>query len=164
MLHIFTWMKREAISIIPAIIYFCITFNLIYFTSGLALRPDDVRYLSFTSITLGALIMGKVLIIINSLPFINAFPNRPMIYNIIWKFFIYAIFVFVLQMMDTFLRLVFIKHLNAALAFQHLAAELSSPIFWSIFLNLLIVFMVFIIFNEICRVTGKDKMKHMMFG
>lgn len=98
------WMKEEAILIIPAVIYFCIAFNLIYFTSGLMLKPDDFRYFNYLEVTIGALLVGKILIVARALPFLDLFPNRPLVYNIIWKFFIYICCVLIVWVADSLLQ------------------------------------------------------------
>ncbi len=157
------WLKEEIIKIIPAVIYFAIAFNLIFFTTGLTLRPDDVRYLNYFSVTLMALIMGKVLIIVNAFPWFNAFPSKPMIYNIVWKFIIYSLAVFIVELADTFVRL-FLKYDSWEVVCYSLKTELQSPLIWSGVLWLLVVFFIFTIFSEFVRVLGKKQIKKMLFG
>lgn len=160
--HFVNWLKEETLRVVPAILFFCISFNLIYFTIGLGLRPDDTRYLSYFTVTVTALIMGKVLIIVNAFPFIDAFPQKPLIYNIVWKFCIFSLTIFLLEALHSYWRL-WLKLDNAALAWQHLGKEVSSPVFWSIALWLFLVFGVYITFSELARVIGMDRMKKILF-
>jgi hypothetical protein len=162
-MRVFQWIKEEVIQVIPAVIYFAIAFNLIHFNEALVLRPLDVRFYSTLSITLSALIAGKVLIIANCFRFINAFPNKPLIYNIAWQSLVYAVFIFLIRLSDSFFHgFLKTKHVNEA--FTIVRHELSQPIFWSSQIWLFIVFLIFIVFTEFTRVLGKEKVKKMLFG
>jgi len=160
--HFASWMKEEILRVIPAVIFFGIALNLIYFTVGLALRPDDTRYFSYLTVTVTALVVGKVLLLVNALPFINAFPQKPLIYNIVWKFCIFSVTIFLLEVLHSFLHL-WLKTSDATFAWEHLGHELLSPLFWATALCLFLVFGVYITFSELTRVIGIDKMKKIMF-
>jgi hypothetical protein len=163
MLRLLNWFKEESIRILPAIIYFMIAFNLIHFTTGLSLKAGDVRYLSYFSVTIAALIVGKVLILVNYLPFINAFPKKPLIYNIIWKFVIYCLFFLLVRLLHIFIHGYFDEG-SAALSYQHVVQEFMSPIFWNGQMWLMLVFLVFIVFSELFSALGKEKVKRLLFG
>jgi len=156
------WIKEESIRIIPAIIYFTCAFNLIYFTSGLTLKPDDIRFFTPLGVTIGAFIVGKVLIIANAFPFINAFVKKPLIYSIVWKFLIYSFFILVLWMFEVFYHSLH-KYDSLSGAIQHLKSDFSTPIFWSTELWLSSVFLIFIVFSEFARVLGKKKIQDILF-
>lgn len=162
MRHLLKWVKDETISLLPAIIYFCIMFNIIYFTSGLILQPDTPRYFSYFTVTLLALVCAKVILIANALPFINLFSSRPLIYQILWKFFIYAWLLVVLWMAETMYHLE--KYDSFAQAFERLMQELLTPLFLTTLIWLQVVFLSFIIFSELVRAVGKAKVKKIMFG
>jgi hypothetical protein len=155
--------KQEIIGVIPAVIYFCIVFNLIFFTTGLALRHDETRDFSYLTVNLGALIVGKVLILANQFPFIDAFPNKPLIYNIVWKFCIYNICVVLFWAIEECIHLSY-KYDNFLAACDKLRSDILSPLFWSTQLWLYMVFLVFILFHEFACAIGKNKVKKMLLG
>lgn len=155
--------KQEIKSVIPAIIYFAIAFNLIYFTVGLSLEPGEVRYFTPLFVNMGALIAGKVLIIANALPFINVFPHKPLIYNILWKLFIYTLCIYIFWVIETLFHLAD-KYKKIDSIFQHLKLDMMSPLFWSAMLWLIAVFLIFVIFSEFIRVLGKDKILKILLG
>jgi hypothetical protein len=156
-------LKEETLSILPAVLYFCIIFNIIYIVSGLALEPGTKRYFSHLSVTIFALVIGKVILLANLLPFINAFPHKPLIYNIVWKFIIYDSLVVILWAADSVVRLS-IKNKDITIALQHVKHELSSPLFLATLIWLLLFFLIFILFSELIRAVGKEKVTRMMFG
>jgi hypothetical protein len=162
-MKLINWVKNEIIKIIPAVIYFAIAFNLIFFTTGLLLPEDTVRYLNYFSVTIMALVMGKILIIVNMFPWLNAFPHRPMIYNIVWKFFVYSATIFIVEVTESVIRN-WVKYNSFEIAWYQLKVELQMPAFWSAALWLFVVFFIFTVFAEFVRVLGKDRIKKMMFG
>ena len=105
--RIFKFIVEETIKVIPAIIFFAISFNLINFTQRLMHKPSTSAGSSYLTATIGALIVGKFILIVNQLPFINAFPKKPLLYNIVWKFTIYGSFALLFRIAEKFLDLVF---------------------------------------------------------
>ena len=156
MSHFIKWIKEEIIHIIPAVIYFSLAFNLIFFTSGLNEPAGEVRYFSYLSVTFAALIVGKVLIIVNTFPFINAFPKKPLIYNILWKSFLYAIFTLIFWILEELFHLDK-KYQNLSHVITQLKHELNSPAFLATILWLLSTLFIFVVFSEFMRVLGKEK-------
>jgi hypothetical protein len=161
--HILSKLKQEAINAIPAIIYFVIAFNLIHFSSDLAREPGDIQYFSYFTMTLSALIIGKVLVIVNCFSFINAFPRKPIIYNISWKMLIYMACINLLVVLHILLHAAY-RLQSFTAAYQRLLFDLRLPIFWSTEMFLILAFLVYITFSEFVRVLGKGRVHHMLFG
>ena len=161
--RILKWLKEEIIRVLPAIVFFTIAFNLIVLTEKLMLRDETPGYFSYALATFAALIIGKILLIINAFPFINAFTNKPLIYNIVWKFLIYGSAALLFRLIDKFTHMAF-AHDSSSFIFQHLSGALESPVFWAIQVWLLMVFVVYIVASEFIRVMGKDKVEKMLFG
>ncbi|MDR3476984.1 MAG: hypothetical protein P4M14_03000 [Gammaproteobacteria bacterium] len=157
------WLKQEIIHLIPIIIYFAICFNLFHFAQSLILPPDSIRFTSYWGATLGAILAGKVILIADSLPFINAFPEKPIVYNITWKFVIYSFFVFLVQVIDNIIRSLY-SFKDWSIACAHLKADISQSMFWGIQISVLMFFLGFIVFSELTRVIGKSKIDKIFFG
>ena len=85
------WLKKELIEIFPAVLYFLVAFSLINLTENLMLRDSGIRYASFGRIFVGALIVGKVILVADLFFFIDLFRGRPLIYNTLWKTGFYVI-------------------------------------------------------------------------
>ena len=159
----FARIKEEIISAIPAIIFFIISFNLIQYTESLMLRPYEHQYFNYFTITIGALVLGKFLIIVNSFSFINLFPHKPLVYNITWKIMLYGSLSILYRIAERFVE-TFITQDNAAAAYHLICMRLSSPVFWAIQLWLVMILAVYSVSSEFTRVIGKKRISEMLWG
>jgi len=160
---ILLWVKNEAKHLLPVIIYFAICFNLFHYAQGLMLRPRHIHFTSYLGATLGAIIAGKVVLITDYLPFINAFPNKPIVYNITWKFCIYGIVVILVQILDYISKSAYYSG-SFLTAYMELKFDLNQSVFWGIQIFVLMFFLFYIIFSELMRVVGQGKAKKIFFG
>ncbi len=163
MTSFFTTLKRESIHAIPAVIFFTLSFNFIVLTESLMLEHRAPMPITYLAATLGGMVAGKILIIVNSMPFINAYPNKPLIYNIAWKFFLYSTVSFIFRLCDTYVHSLF-KKMNQEMILKHFGVILTSPIFWSVQLWLLFLILIYVITSEFNRVMGKKEIMRMLFG
>ena len=89
MKRFFRWVSKEILHVLPAFIFFFITFNIISMTESFILKKAGITPFTFIHVTLAALVIAKILIVIDHLPFVNLFPNKPLIYNVVWKTIFY---------------------------------------------------------------------------
>jgi hypothetical protein len=157
------WAEHEVYTAIPAFLFFLLTFNLLHYSFVLMLGPY-ARYTSYLGATIGAIFAAKIIIIVRNLPFINAFPHKPLIYNITWKLWIYSFFVLLVQILDFFVRRFFLHHQTAALVFQELSVELLNPVFWGTQLLIIFDFTIYLTFSELGRVLGPKDLRKMTLG
>lgn len=156
-------LKNEIIRFLPAIIFFLVFFNLIAFTENLMMRSNRSVYFSYGVATVGALVVGKFLLIVNSLPYINLFPNKPLIYNISWKFLIYGLLALLFRILEKLVELTF-KFENTSIIYAHLKTMLASPIFWAIQIWVLMLFTAYIVACELIEALGKKDVEVILFG
>lgn len=154
---------EEIISIIPVVIFFIIAFNLIVLSEKLMITHNPPSYLTYTIATITALVVGKVVLIVNAFPFINLFPNKPLIYNISWKFLIYAFFILFFRLLDKYLHFYFMHDRNTVI-YDHIKTIVSSTPFWAVQVWILMVFLIYIVASEYTRVLGEDKILTLLFG
>lgn len=161
-MKVIKWIGEEILKVLPAVIYFGVAFNLIFFITGFMLRPDDTRYLNYFTVTLGAIIVGKVMLLVNAFSFINAFSNKPLIYNILWKFVIYSVCVIIAAILEDFLDLFHHWH-DVHVAFYRVQQEFASPLFWGTVLWLLLVFFLFVLGSDVIDAVGRKRMFRLLF-
>jgi len=162
-MKLFATLKHEFRLMLPPTIFFFIAFTLIAVTQRLILREYGVPLTGFAEAAIGALIVGKVVLITDKLPFVNKFPDHPLIYNIAWKssiYFIAALLFRYIEHLIPFLR----EHDDFTRANQHLLAEIVWPHFWLVQMWLVVLFLAYCTMRELIRVIGKEEIMRMFFG
>ncbi|MFA6320607.1 MAG: hypothetical protein WCY36_01980 [Candidatus Omnitrophota bacterium] len=161
--RIFKRIREEAISVLPAILYFFFAINLFRLTFGWMMRSEGLQYMPFVRTIIASLIVGKIMIIADALPFLNKFSSKPLIYNTIWKTSIYSFFGFLFIFLEKLIPLLF-KYSDPNLAWQHMLKDTHWPRFWSTQIWLVVLFLLFVVFRELHIALGKDKMRQIFFG
>ncbi len=163
MCKIISRLKREIIGAIPTIVFFFIIFQLLGLTKSLILRSYGIEVSTFLNATIGALVLGKVVPLADLLPFINRFPNKPLIYNTLWKTFIYFSAAFLVRYVEHLIPLIR-EHKNLPAANSHLLNEIVWPHFWLVQLWLLVCFFLYCSIRELGRIIGYAEIRSMFFG
>lgn len=57
--------------------------------------------------TIGALLVAKVVRVADKFPWINRFPNKPLMYSVVWKTLMYITCTFVVRFFEHLLPLLF---------------------------------------------------------
>jgi hypothetical protein len=71
-------------------IFFLVAFHTSVLSRALTLREYGVKVSAVAGATVGALLVGEVVLIGDHVPFVNRFPEKPLIYNVAWKTVIYV--------------------------------------------------------------------------
>ena len=156
-------LKKEFLEILPATIFFFIAFHLVAFTEALILREYNVPVSTTALVTVSALVIGKAILLADKLPFINRFPNKPLIYNIVWKTFIYLLVALFIRYLEVLIPML-MKHQSWSLANQHLQQEIVWPHFWAVQIWVWALLLGYAIVREIVREIGGRKAIEMFFG
>ena len=155
--------KREILGVIPPVIFFFVVFQLLAFTRALILKEYGIQVSIFLNATIGALIVGKVVLIADKLPMVNRFPNKPLIYNIVWKTFIYIVAALLVRYVEHLIPLIR-EYKNLKVANMHLLDEVVWSHFWFIQIWLLICFFMYSTIRELVRILGRKQVFSMFFG
>jgi hypothetical protein len=150
---------HEIREMIPVVIYFVITFNIIGFTKALMLREYGIQVSTFVGATVGALLVAKAVLLVGVLPFMEPFPKVPILYNVLWKTLLYALAAVMMQMLEEVIRAL-LMHGDLA----PVGDALWRPHFWVIQIWLVMVLLVFCAFRELIRVLGAAKTKESFLG
>ena len=163
MSKIFQRLKQEFLGVIPAAIYFFIAFQLLAFTRDLIVQEYDVEISTFVAATVGALIVAKIVMVVDLLPFVNRFPDKPLIYNIVWKTSIYLVAAFLFRYIEYLVPFV-LDYGDIAEANRHLLDEVVWPHFWIVQIWLFVLFFLYCVLKELVRVLGRDSVSSMFLG
>jgi hypothetical protein len=157
------FIKHEFLEVLPPTIFFFLAFNIIWLTSALMLQQYGIDRWALTKATVGALVVGKVVLIADKLPFINQFPDKPLIYNVGWKTAIYVTAAMAFRYVEHVVA--FINPQTGFFAANaHLWSEIVWPRFWAVQIWLVVLFLAYCAMRELVRVVGRDRVLHMFFG
>jgi hypothetical protein len=155
--------KEELLEILPPTIFFFVALHIIAFIRVLMLKGTGIAPTTSVSVTIGALILGKAVVIADMLPIINRFPEKPLVHNVAWKT---AIYLAVAALVHYLERLVdFWRQAGGLVAGnEKLLAEIVWPHFWAIQILLFVLILMYCTMHELTRVIGGDTVKRMFFG
>jgi len=155
--------KRKILGAIPTVVFFFIVFQLLAFTRTLILKGYGIQVSTFLKATIAAIIVGKVVLLTDLLPMINRFPNKPLIYNVVWKTFIYMVAALLVRYVEHLIPLIS-EYKNLTVANNHLLDEVVWPHFWIVQLWLLVCFFMYCTIRELVRILGREQVRSMFFG
>jgi hypothetical protein len=155
--------REEVVAVIPPTIFFLFTLSLIAVIRVLMLRGTGVPVSSWFQIAVGALLLGKAVVIADHLPFINRYPERPLAYNIAWKTAIYTLVAMLIHYVEHLID--FWKQAGGLIAGnERLLAEIVWPHFWAIQIILVILIFGYCTRHELARLLGREKVRELFFG
>ncbi len=93
-------LKHEFLAVIPPTAFFFLTFSLLAITRRLIDKEYGIPLESFGGAAVGALIVGKVVLIVDNFRFVNRYPSKPLIYNVVWKTGIYLVATMVVRYVE----------------------------------------------------------------
>lgn len=155
--------KHELAEMVPPTIYFFVILHIVAFIRVLMNKNTGIDLTTSTSIAVGALILGKAVLLANALPFINRFPEKPLIWNVCWKTALYLLVASLIHYLEHLYDFWKEAHGFGA-ANQRLLAEIVWPHFWAIQILLAVLILMYCLASEFARVLGEDKLKRMFFG
>lgn len=101
--------------------------------------------------------------IVDNLSFMNKFPGKPLLYNIVWKSGIYFLATFIARYIEHIFR--FLREYEGIMnANRHLLAEIVWPHFWLVQMWLAVLFLVYCTLQELVHALGKDKIIYLFLG
>ncbi|HEY1996677.1 hypothetical protein [Paraburkholderia sp.] len=156
-------MKHEFLEMLPPTIFFFVILHIVAIIRSLMTHGTGITLPTSASVTIAALVLGKSVLLANLLPFVNRFPEKPLIWNAGWRTLIYtvvALFVHYLEHLYDYWK----EAPNLLAANHQLFAELNWAHFWAIQILLVTLIANYCMVAELARVIGRDRLKRMFFG
>lgn len=156
------FLKHEGKDMLPVLLFFFVTFQLLALTNALIALQYGISANAFLNATILAAVIAKVVLIADHLPFVNRFPSKPLIYNIVWKTAIYfgaAVLVRYIEHLIHYWR----ESAGFREANSRLFSEIVWPHFWGVQLWLLVLLLFYCSMRELIRVLGRDRVIRMFF-
>jgi hypothetical protein len=155
--------KEEIVALVPPTLFFFVSLHIIAIVRVLMVKGTGLPVATTAQIAVGALILGKAVLLADLLPVVNRFPDKPLVYNIVWKTAIYFLVALLIHYLE---RLVdFWREAGGFVAGnQKLLAEIVWPHFWAIQIILVVLILNYCIIRELTRVIGEKEVRAMFFG
>ena len=155
--------REEIEALLPPTIFFFILLHLVAFIRVLMLKGTGIAPGTPVSATVAAIILGKAVLIADSLPLINRYPDKPLAYNVAWKTTIYALVAMAIHYLERLVH--FWREAGGFIAGNDkLLAEIVWPHFLAIQILLVVLILMYCTMRELVRVIGGDKVRRMFFG
>lgn len=155
--------KEEFVAILPPTIFFFITLHVIAVIRVLMAKGSHFQPISSMSIAVGALILGKSVLLADLLPSINRYPDKPLTYNVLWKTTIYSVVATLIHYLERLID--FSRQAGGVVAGnEKLLAEIVWAHFWAAEIVLLLLILVYCTARELIRVIGRQTALRLFFG
>jgi hypothetical protein len=155
--------KHEVGELLPPTIFFLVTFHILVLSRALMLRQYGVEISAIAGATLGALLVAKVVLLADMWPGVNRFPEKPLIYNVLWKTGIYVLGALVVHVLEHLVPMWW-REGHLFVAWRRLIGEVVWPHFWAIQLWLVVLLFVYCAFREFVRAVGRQTVVRMFLG
>jgi hypothetical protein len=155
--------KHELHKMVVPTLYFFVALHLVALIRVLMNKGTGTELATTASVAIAALVLGKAVVLADALPFINRFPEKPLIWNVCWKVVLYWLVALAIH---------YLEHLydfwkatsSVAAANQKLLAEMIWPHFWAIQILLTVLILIYCVMSELARVVGRRELRAMFFG
>ena len=155
--------KHEFYEVLPPAIFFFVSFHIVVLEQALMVRRYGIRLSAVAGATVAALLVAKVVLVADMLPFVNRFPEKPLMYNVVWKTAIYAVASMFVHYLEHLVPVWWhMRRFRAAN--EHLWSEIVWPHFWAIQIWLVVLIFVYCVARELTRVIGPNQVGRILFG
>ena len=160
---IFEKLKEEFFAILPPTIFFFVALHIVAFIRVLMTKGSHFEPISTVSIAVGSLILGKAVLIADMLPWINRYPDKPLVYNVVWKTVMYLLAASVIHYLERLID--FSWRAGGIIAGnEKMLAQMLWPHFWAVEILLLVLILMYCTARELVRVIGREKALRLFFG
>lgn len=155
--------KEEFLKLLPPTLFFFIMLHIVALIRSLMVRGTGIETMTSLSVTIAALVLGKAVLISDMIPAINRFPEKPLIYNVVWKTSIYLSVAALLHYLENLIDF-WRKSGSLISGNRELLDHNVWSHFWAIQLLLFVIIVMYVTMSEMTRVIGAGDVKRMFFG
>ncbi|WP_342237901.1 hypothetical protein [Inquilinus sp. OTU3971] len=157
-------LMHEFRKLLPPTIFFFLGFNLILFSKRLFLADYLIQFSGFFLATTAALVVGKVLLIADTMPFLRRFDKAPLAQPILFKTVVYSLLVSAARLLE-----VFIHYLiqGGSIGGGGFLDEILGSFSWDHFIVtqmwVFVLFLIYVTASEINELIGDGELFKIMF-
>ena len=164
MSRILNWLYKEFREILPVWTFFFISFALVEITELSIFGHYHITPEKQPELLVGALIMAKAVLLIDSFFKGRRESGRPLIYGTLWNTGLYFVAAMVLHHVDRIIALIRHQHVGFAEANREALVALQRPIVLTIMFVVLALTFTFCMLRELIQAIGTERFIEMFFG
>lgn len=155
--------KHEFMKVLPPTLFFFVILHIVALIRTLMIKGSGVELPVSASVLIASMILGKSVLAADMLPFINRFPDKPLIWNVAWKTAMYALVALIVHYLERLYD--FWKEAPGFVdANALLWSSINWPRFWAIQILLITLIFMYCVIAELARVIGRERLKQMFIG
>jgi len=156
-------LKEEFLALLPPTVFFFFTLGLVAVLRALMLKGTGLSAATPITVALGALILGKAVLLADMTPLVNRYPDKPLAYNALWMTAVYLVVALILHYLERLVE--FWRQAGSFLAGnEKMLTEMVWPHFWAIQIILSVLLLGYVVIREIVRAVGAARLRQMFFG
>lgn len=156
------WLDKELRHVLPPTVFFAVGFNFVAFSMHLVLAQYSIEVANVVVATVAALVVGKAVLVADKMPFLRRFDTLPLIRPILFKTFVYWIFVGVARLLEAWVHYV----LDSGALFGF-GADMVERFSWDRFLFvqlwILVLFLIYTTASELNAAFGDGELFRVLF-
>lgn len=156
------FVKKELREVLPPTIFFLVVFYLVVFTRSLIRPSDGIPMQTYAAATVGALVVGKAILIADALPAFRWFRGSRLILNVVWRTVLYLVVGLLLQMLEELGPRIPRVGLSAAVG--EFVEETRWSLFWATHLLLAAFLAIYSLLTAMVEVIGRERFLALFFG
>ncbi len=157
------FLKHEFLEMLPPTIFFFVVFHIIAFTRALMAEQYGISVAFSSAATIGALIVGKSVLIADALPFVNWLSQKRLIYNVIWRTLLYVIIVLLFLFLEELIPLIS-KYGAITTASEHLIEEIKWTRFWATLILIILFLVIYNVSTVVIDAIGRKRFLEIFFS
>lgn len=161
--HVVAFLIKEFKEVWPPVLFFFIAFNLVGLTTQLLLAAYLIHLVNFTFATTAALIVGKAVLVANTLPFLRRFDAGPLVRPILFKTIVYWAVVFVARFLEQLVEYWIGGGTTDGIP-AYIVEHFSWPRFAAIQIWIFVAFLIYTSIIELNRRLGEGKLARILFS
>jgi hypothetical protein len=157
------FLLKELREILPPTLFFAVGFNLILLTTNLILADYLVRFASFIVATVGALVVGKSVLLANAMPFLRRFDTAALIQPVLFKTIAYWAVVFLVRFLEKLIEYLFAGGTLSGIP-EYVATHFTWHRFAAIQIWIFVLFLLYTSVEELNARLGEGELRKIFFS
>lgn len=158
-----SFLKKEIAELIPPTVFFFIVFELVVVVRSLLGSGLDVSMSTTGAALLGALIVGKSILLIDATPMFHWFRQPRLIVNVLWRTLLYVVLALVFQLLEELIPLVRGSG-SFASALSDFRGTVDWTIFWATHLFLVVFVSLYSFITTLIDLIGEHRAIEALFS